>query len=66
MVKFIPNAGKVARRASSMWFIYGAGVLAITEQALPQVQQMLPWWVNVAIIAGAGLSRLVQQEKLHG
>lgn len=66
MVKFIPNAGKVARRASSMWFIYGAGVLAIAEQALPQVQQMLPWWVDVAIIAGAGLSRLVQQEKLHG
>lgn len=64
-MKLIPNAGKVAKRASSMWFIYGAGALTIAEQALPQIQQILPWWANVAIIAAAGISRLVQQDKLH-
>lgn len=63
--KLIPNAGKVARRASSMWLIYGAGGLAIAEQVLPQLQEMLPWYVNVAIIAGAGIARLVQQDKIH-
>ncbi len=64
-MKLVPNAGKVAKRASSMWFIYGAGALTIAEQALPQVQQVLPWWVNALIIAGAGVARLVQQDKLH-
>ena len=63
--KLIPNAGKVARRASSMWFIYGAGALTVAEQALPQLQDMLPWYVNVIIIAGAGISRLVRQETIH-
>lgn len=64
-MKLIPNAGKVARRASSMWFLYGAGALELGEQLIPHMADMLPWYVKAGLIVAAGVSRLVRQEALH-
>lgn len=64
-MKLIPNAGKVARGASSMWLIYGAGALELGEQLLPQMADFLPWYIKVGVLAAAGIARLVKQETLH-
>ena len=59
-MKLIPNAGKVAKRASSMWLIYGAVALQVAELVVPQLG--LPGWVNIAVLAAAAGARLVKQE----
>lgn len=64
-MRLIPNAGKVARGASSMWLIYGAGALEIGEQVIPHLADFLPWYVKVGVLAAAGVARLVKQEGLH-
>lgn len=64
-MKLIPNAGKVAKRASSMWLIYGAGALELGEQVIPHVADYLPWYVKVGLLAAAAVARLVKQEDLH-
>jgi hypothetical protein len=64
-MKLIPNAGKVAKGASSMWLIYGAGALELGEKLMPQLADYLPWYVKVGVLAAAGVSRLIRQEKLH-
>lgn len=64
-MKLIPNAGKVAKRASSMWLIYGGVALQVADLVVPQLG--LPNWVAIAVTAAAAGARLVKQEGLsHG
>lgn len=64
-MKLIPNAGKVAKRAYSMWLIYGSLTLQVADQVLPQLAGVLPWYVPALVTAGAAVARLVKQEDLH-
>lgn len=69
-MKLIPDAGKVAKRASSMWLIYGGVALQAAAEVAPYLMDAVPGggWLRIAAIvvtAGAGVARLVKQEDLH-
>lgn len=61
-MKLIPNASKVARKASSMWLIYGGVILQVADLVVPQLG--LPNWVAIVVTAAAAGARLVKQEGL--
>lgn len=68
-MRLIPNAGKVAKRASSMWLIYGGVALQAAAEVVPYVLDAVPGggWLRIAAIgvtAAAGVARLVKQEGL--
>lgn len=65
-MKMIPNAAKVAKKASSMWLIYGSIGLQVAAELAPHIAEAVPGgrWLLIGVTAAAGAARLVKQEAL--
>ncbi|MBY3255589.1 hypothetical protein HFO09_07770 [Rhizobium laguerreae] len=59
----IPDAGFTWKRAWSLRLIELAAVSDIILNVVPVVSDWLPWWLTLALLAGAYVARLIIQNK---
>ncbi len=59
--KLLPDALTVVKRAWSLRLIELTFLLDLILNVVPYVSDFLPWWLTIALLAGAWVARLITQ-----
>ncbi|MBB3411188.1 hypothetical protein FHT87_005141 [Rhizobium sp. BK316] len=63
---FVKNKRRRLARSYSMWCVYCSGLLSIAPYFLPYIDDWIPKWASIAILAVSPLAYVIHQPTLKG